>query len=164
MPDRKLILVPLMLMTLANSSGDISLRQGDPLRVTQRGAVVKFDGRDRVIVRYKTSNLVLAAKTPATLSISPDGQLVVHNFGSGSGQVYDLAAYRLRNGAKVDTSEFKRRVVRFARARSTCRIQPDQVSYLATGWSGSRVLKVKTEDWSRRPGCSRLNRAWSVRL
>ena len=140
------------------------LMYGKPVHTRLRGVRIAFDGRDVVLVGTAHQSFKFAARFPAQVSVSPERRFLVHNFGNGSGQIYDFAVYRLPNGSRITMDGFKRRVLRTARSQRTCRAQLKQISFLVVGWESAHALRVKTEDWTRHPGCERLNRSWTVKI
>jgi hypothetical protein len=170
MPYQQIAYLSCVLISLSScsdpgvASQHIDLAYGTPTKTRLGAAIVNYDGRDQIIVHYADRVLTLRALTPAQISISPNGAYLLHNFGNGSGQVYDIAVRNMRNGATLDISGFKRRVLEFARGKTTCTVRPDEISYLFERWQTARGLKIRTEDWTRRPGCEHLNRSWQLRL
>jgi hypothetical protein len=159
-----MIFTGLATSTVAYADKTIPLSDGKPLLRILGGDHVKFDGRNIVQVWSNAGKLKLRARTPATLMVSPSGELIVHNYGDGSGQVYDIAVYRLRGAKQIGIGRFKERVLRYARSFAKCKIRPDQISYIADRWSEATVVKIRTEDWSRRSGCSHVNRTWTFKV
>jgi hypothetical protein len=164
MPNWKVMVSPLLLFAIANSTPDIQLKDGEPLDTVRNGVRVRFDSKQNVTVTSKHRKVVFAAKLPATISTSPDGRMIVHNYGNGSGQVYDLAIYDLMHQRKINLTPFKNGVVRFAKRQHNCRIMPDKISYLSGHWIRSDILQIRTEDWSRTSDCSGLNRSWTFQI
>lgn len=163
------VLIPILLTTLTGSAGQagfpsIDLAFGKPVHINAKGYVVDYDGKDAVVVRTTNHSTRLKAMVPAHLTVSPTGRYIVHNFGNGSGQVYDIRVYALRNGRLVNERPFKRKVVAFAHSRTSCRAQADQISYLAEAWLSPSALRIRTEDWTRRPGCEHIDRKWTFEL
>jgi hypothetical protein len=166
MPNWEVVsIVTALMSSVSGTTNLLRLDDGKPFSRSLGAHQVKFDGRSTVDIRSNAGNLRIIAKTPATLLISPNGSLVSHNYGNGSGQVYDLAVYRLRDGVQLtNTRMFKRKVFQFARRTSSCKIRRDQISYIVEGWSRPTVLKIRTEDWSRKSGCDHVNRSWTFRV
>jgi hypothetical protein len=160
----KLAAAVLLLATVPSAGRPklIDLLLGAPKHATLNGVRLNYDGKDGLIVGVNRRVLRLSAKTPAQVRISRNGTFIVHNFGNGSGQVYDFRVYALRTGHALNVSIFKKHVLTFARAH-TCRASPDQISYLVERWLSPTSLLIRTEDWTRR-GCNRLNRNWTLRL
>lgn len=160
-----IVLAATALAAASKSPIVIDLFYGTPIRIALRGAVINYAGRD--IVRVKANNghwFRFDARTPAQLSVSPTGRYLFYNFGNGSGQIYDVAVYSLPAGAPQNIRRFKSKVLAFAHSVKSCKAHPDQISFAAEEWIGEKAIKIRTEDWTRRPGCDILNRRWTIRL
>ena len=141
----------------------IALVDGKPIEQTIGGVRVSFDGKSALAVSAHGRTKSLDAKTPAVVSISRDGRFLMHNYGDGSGQVYDIGIYSSNDWNTIDISSFRRSVLQFARSNG-CTIQSDQISFVFTSWHGSSSVNLRTEDFSRKEGCAFLNRAWQIDL
>lgn len=137
---------------------------GKPIRSTLRGVRIDYDGRDAISIRAARHRFTVPAKSPAQISVSPGGRFLAHNFGSGSGQIYDLSIYALPRGSIEPIGRFKQRVLRTAHARRNCKARLNQISFLVDRWLSPTTIKIRTEDWTRRPGCDVLNRAWTMKV
>src|SRR5205814_9988940 len=131
-----------------NSPTSIDLLLGTPKHATLNGVRLDYDGKEALIVRAKRGAFRLSAKPPAQVRISRNRTFIVHNFGNGSGQVYDFRVYAVRTGQAFTVSKFKKHVLKFARAHA-CRASPDQISYLVERWLSPTSLLIRTEDWTR---------------
>jgi hypothetical protein len=152
------------IFAIGASAMDVSLLDGRPFQRTVGGVRIDYDGHDSVLVGSKDRSLRIRAQAPARLMVASNGRYLVHNFGSGSGQVYNLSIYRLSNGKLIDVTAFKNRVLNYGRRSASCSISEDQISFGVNRWAGPNSLMVRTEDWSRGPGCERLNRSWKLDL
>lgn len=143
----------------------VTLNDGKPVTGRLSGQVrIAFDGHNVLEVDNGTRSLRLDPRTPAVLSASQDARFLVLNFGDGSGQVYGLSAYDLRSGAPIDLSRFVNSVLSFARRTGSCQVNQDEISFVFTRWNGAGSIEVKTEDFTRTPDCSAINRTWVVDL
>lgn len=142
----------------------IDILYGAPIKKQIGSATILYDGRGGIRVTFAHHSFLLPAKTPAQLSISPNFTYLIHNFGNGSGQIYDLRVYRLRTGSEVNIDQFIDGVMRFSRALKTCKAKRTETSFLVENWISPSSIRIRTEDWTRRPGCNRLNRSWILRL
>lgn len=124
---------------------------------------VSFDGNDQLVVTKDSKAVNLSARTPSVLHVSPAGDVIVLNFGDGSGQVYDIAVYRLIDGAEVDVREFRSTAQKYARSNG-CQAAPDAASIVFQKWLPNDEIEVTTEDFSRSADCSSLNRTWRIAL
>jgi len=132
--------------------------RGDPGRTT-----IQYDGDNRIRVSIASHEINLNARPPATLSLSPDQRYVAHNFGDGSGQVYSLDLRDTQTGAKISLADFENEFRRRMN-RAGCKQPTDEFSYVFERWLSSTSFSLKTEDWTRRPGCEVMAKEWVVRL
>jgi hypothetical protein len=143
----------------------VSLLDGKPVSSSMgQGKVsVSFDGSDGLVVADARGRMTLSARTPSTFCVSPDGRLAILNFGNGSGQVYNLDVYHLSTKRILSLASFRRHLISYAR-RHSCSAKADQISIVFGKWIGRDSIFLKTEDFTRRPGCSSLNRSWKLDL
>ena len=140
------------------------LLYGQRTSVSLRNVHINYDGKNTVILSTKSRQIQIAANAPAQISVSPNSRYVVYDFGRDSGQIYNIEVHDLMRGGMDRLNYFKRRVIKFGRSRPSCYVKYDEVSYLFTKWLGEAAFQVRTEDWTRRPGCGHLNRSWRIDL
>lgn len=129
------------------------------------GIEVTFNGDADLRVRSGGSTLVIDPRTPAILTASAKGEVLLLNYGDGSGQIYSLEAYNLRTSKKIDISGFLDGVFTFAKQLPGCRIRQDQISFSFSEWmKDDKKALIRTEDFSRTKYCDRLNRNWILPL
>jgi len=148
----------------ASGTGDAAaLRDGVPIieRPIAHDVKLSFDGSDGLRIVKRGTLLNIAARTPSSLSISPHGKRAILNFGDGSGQVYDVAAYDLDRGTEINI-RFARTVLIDRARRKGCDAPADSVSILFERWRSESQVEVSTEDFSRLPGCDVLEGRWIV--
>lgn len=155
------ILLPLQLACTETRDREILL-DGQPLKRHLGNSELFYDGKSSLSISFKQKIHRLEAKVPAVVSVSEDGRYFLHNYGNGSGQVYDVAIYSLPDWHAVDTGSFRQSVLGFAKTHG-CKVEPDQISILFEDWSESAAT-VRTEDFTRHEGCSMINRTWTIRL
>lgn len=167
---------PLILPLLLAISGDgqhgarpasqIDLVDGEPIKLKwlRGGIKASFDGKESVLITTPHGTFRISAKTPSLIGVSSDGSRIVHNYGDGSGQVYSIAFYQSRSGNSMDIQKFYGKVMRYSKSIPGCRIRLEEISFLFTRWRSNSVALIRTEDMSRRAGCSKLNRLWDVSI
>jgi hypothetical protein len=168
MPYRKIIAIFFLVSTAGCASSSDSLEEvaiddGRPLGVRGDGISLDFDGANSVRVSSGERQFSIGARSPATAFFSPDKRFLAFNFGNGSGQVYDLDIYELKTGRKYNLASLKSSLTRTAAAQG-CRAASDAVSVLFDRWTGNNGYTVRTEDFSRSPGCSSLAGEWKMKL
>lgn len=125
--------------------------------------VVSFDGKSELLIDKAGIVLRVPARTPSVLHISPSRTLALLNYGDGSGQVYDIAVYRLSDGREIDTQQFRSSLRDYASDHG-CIAAPDAASIVFKKWMSADQIEVATEDFSRTTNCSALNRIWTIDL
>ncbi len=161
MPNWRLrfALIALFSTACAATSDRIVLTDGRPVEGVISGVRISFDGNDELKI-YDGSNVrVMSARSPAIISVTPDARHLLHNYGNGSGQVYIMAIYSIENWRRLDLSFIRDSVYNFA-DENGCHPGDDEISYLFNEWHNGS-LEITTEDFTRRQGCSMLNRDWT---
>jgi hypothetical protein len=141
----------------------VDLLSGNPVHTILKGVRLDYDGKSLFKVRARGRVLRFRALDPASVIISGNGRYLVHNFGNGSGQIYDLRVFTLPTGQPISVRPFKERVLRFAHDRKSCSARMDEISFVVERWRSPAALQIGTEDWTRRPGCGHLFRKWIFR-
>jgi hypothetical protein len=142
----------------------IVLVDGKPVQqALNDGANVKFDGDDTLFITYGARKYQIKARTPTKLFSSSKSKKVAINFGSGSGQVYDLEVLDLTNGKVTTPKDMRANALAAAKAQG-CEASPDQISIVFDSWVAGDTYSVRTEDFSRRDNCSQLNRRWVINV
>jgi hypothetical protein len=146
------------------SDHQIALLDGNLVRESLlHNIVVSFDGNEVMEIRKGNTVIKPMPRTPSLLIFSPSSKAVALNFGNGSGQVYDLTIYDLNSGNEYDIKDFRQSMLAHARKKG-CPADMDTMSIVVTRWISDERIKVSTEDFSRLPGCSAMNRSWNVDL
>jgi len=165
MPYWKLSL--LTLCAIASCSNDDALRMsvqdGIPFVKKVHGVTLSFDGQDGIFVKRGEKELKISARSPSTLTMSPEENYIALNYGSGSGQVLGIEVYDARVLTRVrglDLNYLAEQAVR----RNGCDVKPDEISYVFERWLSNNEIEVLTENWSRRSECPSINRKWIVKL
>lgn len=122
-----------------------------------------FDGNSELVIEKAGVVLRLPARTPSILEISPGHSFALLNFGDGSGQVYDIAVYRLSDGQELELQQFRSSLSAHASTHG-CSAPPDAASIIFKRWLSDKSIEVSTEDFSRTTKCSALNRSWTIDL
>jgi hypothetical protein len=145
-------------------NGGYYIIAGEPIiqREIGYGVQIAYDGRQVLLITDRQGNRhSVPAKAPAMIWLSFQGRVLLHNFGGGSGQVYHLRLFRINPWQELATANLENRVSKLAK-RHGCRIGADEVSVLVLGWSDSKSLRLRTENWSRRVKCDVITRYWTL--
>lgn len=143
------------------SEHQVMLLDGKPVDAVLRdGIKVNYNGKNTLSIRKDELSYRVNAKVPSVLYSSASGQIAL-NFGSGSGQVYDLEILDTDSGRLTNFLKFKQRLVMEAN-RKGCQIRADEISIVFEKWLSGTSYSLKTEDFSRRSGCSMINRDWRL--
>ena len=147
----------------ARTTDEVALIDGRKVDETVGPAKLTFDGDKVASIMINGTIKTFDPKTPAVVSVSKDGKFIALNFGNGSGQVYDLTLFLVQDWEAKDTHILKQRMLTFAKRRG-CIAKPDEISILFERWLTADTIEITTEDFTRREGCTSLNRSWTIGL
>jgi hypothetical protein len=167
MPYRKLAIILLFASSIGcaatNKNIQISFDDGQPIHFRHGGIALDFDGARKITIQTTLTKFDIDARTPSRGIFSPNMNFLAFNFGSGSGQVYDLEIYDLESGEVENVDPLRANLIRRA-ATHGCPAAADAVSVLFDRWRGADHYIVTTEDFSRLSGCSALAGKWRMSL